>query len=80
MRILGMILCLQQNEDKDMDVDVVDKVAKEEELQVVTTVKQTRHQVTREHNPNLRLKLKLSHHVTREYNPLYHPRLKPNLY
>ena len=80
MRILGMILHQQQNEDEDMDLDldVVDKVAEEEELQVVTTIKQTGHQVTREHNPNLRLKL--SHHVTRKCNPLYHPRLKPNLY
>ena len=50
-----MILCQQQNEDED--VDMVDKMAKEEELQVVTTVKQTGNQVIREHDPNLRLKL-----------------------
>ena len=75
MRILGMILSQHPNED--VDADVVDEVAEEEELQVVTSVKQTGHQeeivlklshhVTRKCNPNLRLKL--SHHVTGECNP-----------
>ena len=66
-----MILAQHANEDKH--VDVVDKVAEEEELQAVTSIKWTGHQeefvlklshhVTRECNPILRLKL--SHHVTK---------------
>ena len=74
MKILAMILPQQSNED--MDVNVLEEVAEEEELQVVTSVKQTgyqeeimlklSHHVTRECNPNPRLKL--SHHVTRECN------------
>ena len=77
MRILAMILPQHANEDKDVDVDVVDKVAEEEELQAVTNIKWARHQeeivlklshhVIRECNPNLRLKL--SHHAIREHNP-----------
>ena len=73
MRILAMILPQHANED----VDMVDKVAEEEELQVVTSIKWTGHQeeivlklshhVISECNPNLRLKL--SHHEIREHNP-----------
>ena len=65
-------MILPQHPNEDVDADVVDEVAEEEELQVVTSVKQTGHQEE--------IVLKLSHHVTRAWNPLYHPRLKPKLY
>ena len=89
MRILAMILPQHPNEDEDedMDTDIVDEVSEEEELQVVTSIKQTGHQeeimlklshhVTRECNCNLRLKL--SHHVTRECNPNLRLRLFHNV-
>ena len=72
MRIPAMILT--QHANFDMDVDVV---AEEEELQALTSIKQTGHQeeimlklshhITRQCNPNLRCKL--SHHVTKQCNP-----------
>ena len=59
-RILAMIL--PQHPNEDVDADVVDKMAEEEGLQVVTSVKQTEHQEE--------IVLKLSHHVTRGCNPI----------
>ena len=71
MGILAMILPQHPNEDEDMDMDMVDEVAEEEELQVVTSIKWTGHQEE--------IVLKLSHHVSREC--LYQPiNPKPKLY
>ena len=41
---LAMILPQHPNEDKDVDTDMVDEVAEEQELQVVTSIKETGHQ------------------------------------